>query len=58
MDLPEVLQCTVEGSNLFGAVAVKQSENRWAYTHPEHGGGWVSLIEVQGWTPMQLVSET
>ena len=56
-EIPEVRQCTNPESHLFGAVAVKQSDNRWAYAHNELGGGWATLIDVQGWTVMALVVE-
>lgn len=49
MQLPEARQCVNEASHLFGAVAVKVSENRFGYISPEHGGGYATLGEVQDW---------
>lgn len=34
MDLPEARQCPHEDSDLFGAVAVRSSENRWGVMNP------------------------
>lgn len=54
MERPAVKQCTDEDSHMFGAVAVQQSETRWGYIHPETGGGWVTPLEIQDWTDMEV----
>jgi hypothetical protein len=46
---PEVRQCVDETSHMFGAVAVRASENRWGVMHPQHGGHWATDVEVHDW---------
>lgn len=64
MDLPEVRQCPHQDSDLFGAVAVRSSENRWGVMNPglvnpnALGGHWASDNEVQDWTPVSASKRT
>ena len=47
---PEVRQNTTEGSDQFGAVAVKAGDDRWLVANPLNGGHWTNDAEVAGWT--------
>ncbi|MCV7308825.1 hypothetical protein [Mycobacteroides immunogenum] len=53
MELPEVKQCAIAGSHLFGAVAIKAGENRWGVMHPANGGHWATDGEVDGWAAVR-----
>ena len=47
---PEVRQNLIDGSDQFGAVAVKAGDDRWLVASPVNGGHWTNDAEVAGWT--------
>ena len=47
---PEVRQNLIDGSDQFGAVAVKAGDDRWLVANPLNGGHWTNDAEVANWT--------
>ena len=60
MEIPEVRQCRIEGSNEYGIAAITAIDSIlntvrngvWGKLDPKIGGGWIRTPDIEGWVTL------